>query len=345
MATINDIAKVAGVSPGTVSRVLNHDNTLSVAVETKLRIISIAEELNYVPPKERKRRKLKTSPRYNIAIVDWYDSEALAEDPYYFHLITTIEKYLAKHQINSFKIVTVDGKYISTVDSIPDCIIAIGRFNNSQVKKLENICKKIIFIDSCPNAYKYDSILINTHLGTTQALEYLCSLGHTKIAFIGGKVVSEIGMDLSSDTTDKRLSTFISNLKNKGLYKDEYIFVGDKLSYTEGARLCNDLLKEKNLPTAVFCANDTVAIAVMNKLQENGIKIPEDISVIGFNDISNAKYLNPPLTTIQIPLLAIAQTCFDLLKSQMERDISFPRLIYTPTSIIVRDSVKNLNST
>jgi LacI family transcriptional regulator len=343
MATINDIAKVAGVSPGTVSRVLNHDNTLSVAVETKLRIISIAEELSYVPPKERKRRKLNLSPRYNIAIVDWYDSAALAEDPYYFHLMTTFEKYFAKHQINSFKLVDMDGEYVSTVDSVPDGIIAIGRFNEEQVKKLESISKNIIFIDSCPDAAKFDSILINTQLGTTQALNYLIESGHKDIAFIGGKVITEIGMDFAVDSVDMRLATFISYLKHKGLYKEEYIFVGNKLSYAEGTSLCNDLLKSEKLPTAVFCANDSVATAVMTTLQERNFRVPEDMSVIGFNDISTAKYLKPALTTIKIPLLAIAQTCLDLLKNQMERSISFPRLIYIPTSIIIRDSVKDLN--
>jgi LacI family transcriptional regulator len=342
MATINDIAKVAGVSPGTVSRVLNHDNTLSVAVETKLRIISVAEELDYLPPKERQRRKLKLTPRYNVAIVDWYDSALLAEDPYYLHLMTVIEKYLTKHQINSFKLVDMDGEYVATVDTHPEGIIAIGRFKKEQVAQLEAISKNLIFIDSCPDASKFDSILINTQLGTTQALDYLISLNHKDIAFIGGKVVTEIGMNFAADAVDMRMATFCAYLESKELLKEEYIFVGTKLSYQEGIRLCNKMMKAERMPTAVFCANDTVATAVMTRLQEKGYRIPEDISVIGFNDISNAKYLNPPLTTVKIPLLAIAQTCVDLLKNQIERDISYPRLIYIPTSMMIRDSANDL---
>jgi LacI family transcriptional regulator len=342
MATINDIAKVAGVSPGTVSRVLNHDNTLSVAVETKLRIISIAEELNYLPPKERQRRKLKLTPRYNIAIVDWYDSDSLAEDPYYLHLMTAIEKYLTKHHINSFKLVNMDGEYITAVDSTPDGIIAIGRFTEEQVSKLEGISKNLIFIDSCPDASKFDSILINTQLGTTQALDYLISLNHKDIAFIGGNVITEIGMEFAVDSIDMRMATFCAYLENKGLLKKEYLFVGEKLSYQEGIRLCNKMMESKKMPTSVFCANDTVATAVMNRLEDKGYRIPEDISVIGFNDISTAKYLNPPLTTVKIPLLAIAQACVDLLRNQTERDIAYPRLIYIPTSMVIRESVKDL---
>lgn len=343
MATINDIAKVAKVSPGTVSRVLNHDTTLSVGVETKLRIISIAEELNYLPPKERQRRKLKTIPRYNIAIVDWYNSDSLAEDPYYLHLMTAIEKYLTKHHINSFKLVNIDGNYVSTVDTNPDGIIAIGRFNENQVSKLEAISKNLIFIDSCPDASKFDSILINTQLGTKQALDFLISLGHKDIAFIGGKVVTEIGMNFAVDAIDMRKATFCAYLRDKNLYNDDYIFVGKKLSYQEGIRLCNKMMECEKMPSAVFCANDTVATAVMTRLEEKGYNIPDDISVVGFNDISTAKYLTPPLTTVKIPLLAIAQACVDLLKNQTERDISYPRLIYIPTSIVVRESVKNLN--
>ena len=343
MATINDIAKVAGVSPGTVSRVLNHDNTLSVAIETKLRIISIAEELDYIPPKERQRRKMKMAPRYNIAIVDWYESAALAEDPYYLHLMITIEKYLTKHHINSFKLVDMDGEYITTVDTQPDGIIAIGRFKEEQIAQLASINKNIIFIDSCPDAATYDSILINTKLGTTQALDYLISLGHKDIAFIGGKVITEIGMQFDPDEIDMRKKTYVDYMQEKGLYNEERLFVGKKLSYQEGIRLCNMMMQSETLPTAVFCANDTVATAVMTRLKEKGFSIPEDISVVGFNDISTAKYLNPPLTTVKIPLLAIAQSCVDMLKNQIERSIAFPRLMYIPTSMKIRESVKNLN--
>ena len=228
--------------------------------------------------------------------------------------MTTIERYFAKHQINSFKLVNMDGKYVSTVDSVPEGIIAIGRFNEEQIKKLENSSKNIIFLDSSPDASKFDSILINTQLGTTQALDYLISLGHKDIAFIGGKVITEIGMDFAVDSVDMRLASFISYLKHKGLYKEEYIFVGNKLSYAEGASLCNELIKSEKLPTAIFCANDSIATALMTTLQEKGYRIPEDVSVIGFNDISTAKYLNPPLTTIKIPLLAIAQACLDLIE-------------------------------
>lgn len=343
MATINDIAKVAGVSPGTVSRVLNHDTTLSVGVDTKLRILSVAEELEYLSPKERKKKKLKKGPRYNIAIVDWYVATALVEDPYYLHLMTTMEKYLTRHDINSFKLVSMDGEYVSTVDSEPDGIIAIGRFDEEQVNKLEKISKNIVFLDSCPNAAKFDSILVNTELGTTQALEYFLSQGHTEIGFIGGKVIADIGMDLTEDSLDKRKSSFISYLSRKGLYKAEYLFEGEKLSYQEGTRLCDKLLTLETLPSAILCANDTMATGVISRLQENGIKIPEDISIIGFNDISNVKFLNPPLTSVKIPLIAIAQTCVDLLKGKIEKRYIYPRLIYIPTSISIRESVKKLN--
>lgn len=343
MATINDIAKLAGVSPSTVSRVLNHDNTLSVAVKTKLRIISIAEEFDYLPPKERQRRKLNPKSRYSIALVDCYDSTLLAEDPYYIHLMISIEKYLTKEHINSFRLVNMDGKYISTVDTPPDCIIAIGCFEDNQISQLEAISKNLIFLDSCPNASKFDSILINTQLGTTQALDYLISLNHKDIAFIGGRLITDNTKHFAVGEIDRRKETFCKYLKNKGILKEEYLFTGKELTYQEGIKLCNKMLKLEKKPSAVFCANDTVASAVMNRLEEKGYKIPEDISVVGFNNISKAKHLKPPLTTVNIPLLAIAQTCLDIVKNRSEKDLSYPRLIYIPTSLKIRESVKDLN--
>ncbi|OJF75631.1 MAG: hypothetical protein BKP49_11355 [Treponema sp. CETP13] len=159
---------------------------------------------------------------------------------------------------------------------------------------------------------------------------------------MGGQVITEIGMEFQDNTTDKRALTFVDYLKTKNLFNEKYFFIGEKLSYAVGINLCTKMLSLDKLPTAILCANDTMATAVISQLSNNGYKIPKDISVVGFNNISNAKYLTPPLTTVKIPLIAIAQTCLDLLQSHKDQEIFYPRLTYIPTSMKIRESVRDL---
>ncbi|MBN2883526.1 MAG: LacI family DNA-binding transcriptional regulator, partial [Clostridia bacterium] len=135
MATITDIAKKAKVSITTVSRILNHDDTLSVSDETKLRVLVAAKELEYVTLQQRKQRK-KAGKKLTFAIVEWYDYPALIEDPYYLYLMTTVEKQLARENINTVKFINIDGEFVPSVDTPIDAIIAIGRFNLNQIEKI-----------------------------------------------------------------------------------------------------------------------------------------------------------------------------------------------------------------
>ncbi len=338
MATIKEIAKVANVSQSTVSRILNNDNTLSVSDETKLRVLSIADEFEYIPLKTRK--KAKKNSRLNIAIVDWYVNKALIEDPYYLYLMTTVEKALSKENINSYKMLKVEGSYISSVNNTPDGIIAIGRFDEKSVNELSKLCKNIVFIDSSPSADLYSSVMLNTELGTTQALQYLYKIGHKKIAYIGGKVISDTGLKMSYSIDDRRKIAYQNFIKSNGL--ETYIYEGEKLSYEEGFALASVFLNKKNKPTAIFVANDTMASGVISRLKQEGIKIPDDISVFGFNDLPASKYMDPPLSSVKVDMNYIAISTINLLKERIDNNFFFPKKILIPTSISVRGSVKEI---
>lgn len=330
MATIKDIAKIAGVSPATVSRVLNHDPNISVNIETKLRIFDVAEELEYV---KKKNGTCSSEDRLNLAIVDWYTEADLIEDPYYLYLMTSVEKYCTENNINTFKLINMNGAYVSSVDLKADGIIAIGRFPKNEIDQLTEITPYIIFLDSAPDDTKFDSITVNTRLGTTQALEYLVDLGHKEIAFVGGEVVG----NNREKTIDMRKEAYIDFMKAQKIYNPKLIFEGSRLSYGEGYRLTNEILQSE-LPTAIIAANDTVATAVLNTLNANGIKIPEDISIIGCNDLASVKYLCPPLTTINIPIEFIAEIAVNNLKCNIERKVIIPKKVYISTQLIIRES-------
>ena len=335
MATIKDIAKAAGVSAATVSRVLNNDQTLSVGVETKLRILEIAEQLEYVTVRERKAAAGMEPERPCVAIVDWYGDEALIEDPYYLYLMTTVEKALAAANCNVCKIVSIHGEYVPTVDAAPDGMIAIGRFSPEEVAKLRAFTPNIVFLDSAPEINSFDSVLVDSASGTALALEYLLGLGHRRVAFVGGEVVG----DTRQHSSDDRLETYISLMSARGEYDPSLVFQGKNLSFTEGARMAQRILTEcETLPTAIFAANDSAATGVLSVLASSGVKVPEHISLVGFNDLASVKHLSPPLTSVRIPMSQIADTALSLVRERMENPELYPRRVIVSPRLKIRDS-------
>ncbi len=336
MATIKDIAKAANVSIATVSRVLNHDPTLSVNNETKMRILNIADELEYVTIKDRKNVSLNESERLNIAVVDWYTEADLVEDPYYLYLMTIVEKRCAASNINTFKIINIDGKYVPMVDLKTDGMIAIGRFNEDELRQLSSYTENIVFLDSSPCESTFDSISVNSRLGIWEALEYLTSLGHKKIAFIGGEVVG----DNKEQTFDNRYTAYISYMQKKGIFNEEFVYIGKRLSYNEGYNLGIKLLSSplNTYPTAIIAANDTMATGILTALSDNNICVPEQMSIIGFNDLASVKYLSPPLTTIHVPMSFIADCAIDMLQQKISKKYTLPRKVFIPTQLKIRKS-------
>lgn len=337
MATIKDIAQKAKVSIATVSRILNHDDTLSVSDDTKLRVLVAAKELEYVTLQQRKQRK-KVGKKLTFAIVEWYDYPALIEDPYYLYLMTTVERQLARENINTVKFINMDGNFVPSVDTPIDAIIAIGRFNLKQIEKIAEFSPYIVFLDSCPDALRFDSLLINTELGTKLALQHLYDLNHRRIAYVGGKVIGDTG----GQGRDMRKAAYTEFMEEKGIFDESLVYEGERLSYNEGYSLATALIKAEPRPTAIFCANDTTATGVLAKLLQNKIQVPADISVVGFNDQSSVKFLAPPLTTVHVPMQFIAQNAVDILKNRVSGLYTLPRKLYIPTSLTIRESTKEL---
>lgn len=337
MATIKEIAQKAGVSPAAVSRVLNHDTTISVSAETKMRIFEIAEELDYKTVRERK-TNAETKERLRFGIVDWYSEMELLDDPYYLYLMTTIEKHCSLSNIDTFKINKRNGKYYTFINAEIDGIIAIGKFSDEEVEDLSTLTSKIVFVDSSPQEKKYDSVTINYRLGISEALQYLIKLGHTTIGFIGGSVVG----DHKEVTIDNRKQQFMDILGSINLYNPDYVYIGNRISFDEGYRLIHEVIKSGNVPTAFFIANDTMATGALRALHEAKVHVPNDISIIGFNDLATSKYLIPSLTTVRVPLNFMAETALDLLQERIEKERAFPKKVLVPSELVIRKSCKKV---
>lgn len=337
MATIKEIATKAGVSPATVSRVLNHDTNLSVSPETKVRIFEVAQELEYKTVRERK----SSSPeckRLVFGVVDWYSELELLDDPYYLYLMTAIEKECALANIDLYKINKLNGSYNAYNLSSIDGIIAIGKFSNAEIDDLSGYTNNIVFLDSSPQEKTFDSVIINVRLGVTEALEYLVSLGHTDIGFVGGTVIG----DNKEITTDNRKEYFVDAMKNHNLFNEDYIYIGSRISYSEGYKLISDVLKSDHYPTAFFIANDTMATGALRAIHEAKLNVPNDISIIGFNDLPTSKYLVPQLTTIRVHLNFMASTAIELLQERINKERVIAKKVLVPSELVIRKSCKAL---
>lgn len=326
MATIKEIAEMAGVSAATVSRVLNFDDTLNVQDETKQRVFEAAERLEYqVKNKKRSKKKLR------IGMLSSYSLEEELEDTFYLSVRIAIER---KIEEEGFKKVLVNIK--DSVESVSnlDGLICLGTFSESMVNKVKTFNKPAVFVDTIGDLDLFDSIVTDLKHSVKKVLSYFLQEGHKKIAFIGGRDVDADGKEV----VDMRVPIFRSYMEEKGLLNEDYIKIG---GYTpkQGYRLGKELVSMESRPTAIFAANDSLAVGCYKAIQEAGLRIPEDISVIGFNDISIAKYLVPPLTTVHIYMDFMGSQAVNMLSERIYSNREISMHVSIPTKLMIRGSV------
>lgn len=329
MATIKDIAAKAGVSIATVSRVLNHDETLNAQEETKKRIFEVAEELEYEVKVQRKRRK-----KLKIGVLYSYSPTEELEDPYYLCIRLAVEKKMEEEGYKKYPVTLQDSaEALAGIDGI----ICSGTFSHSMVERIGSWKKPVVFIDCCPDISRFDAIMIDYQQAVTEVLDCFVRQGHTKIGFIGCAETDRDGMALKDERTD----AVKKYLTEKGLFHPEYIKTG--LFHAKyGYKLLKELWMEGHLPTALFVANDSMAVGCYNAAYELGLKIPDDISMIGFNDIPTAKYMIPPLTTVRLYMEFMGEHAVHMLEERVLGNRQLCIKVTVPTKLYVRDSVKKI---
>ncbi|MCX7885328.1 MAG: LacI family DNA-binding transcriptional regulator [Caloramator sp.] len=329
MATIKDIAEKAGVSISTVSRVLNYDETLSVPDTLRKKIFEIAEDLNY---KKEKTKRTKAS-MLKVCILRGYSDLIEIEDTYYLSLRVLIEKKLREKNI---EYIIKDKKDIDFSLKSFDGILALGIFSNNEINLLKSIHNNIVFIDMSLDEYDFDSVVVDMKKSVKDVFSYLTSLNHKNIGFIGGKDILE-----NEECVDLREKFFIDFSKKYNIYNENFIKTGD-FTPSSGYKLTKEILLEKQHPTALFVANDSMAIGTYRAISEAGLSIPKDISIVGFNDIPTSQYLFPPLTTVRIYINLTADTAIELLIERIKSNRKISKKIVLPTELIIRDSCRKI---
>ncbi len=326
--TIYDVAKQANVGVGTVSRVLN--NNPRVSPDTRRRVLDVIENLNYRPsPVAQRLSRRKTLTIGVIAVYFTRPSvverlrgvETVAAASEYDLIVYNVETPAKRDAI--FR-ATADSRRVDglLVISLPPSDADVARWQSAGVP--------VVLVDTHHPALP--SIVVDDVQGGRQAAEYLIELGHRRIAFVGDPIHTAFDFTSSRD----RLAGLQQALAVMGtLFRPEYHQAGEHGQETARA-LTRQLLWLDDPPTAVFAASDTQALGVMQAARDLGLRIPEDLSVMGFDDIEIAEYLG--LTTMHQPLFESGYRGIDLLLQVIEQTDGRPVCQELPVNLVIRGS-------
>ncbi|HEU6450426.1 MAG TPA: LacI family DNA-binding transcriptional regulator [Gemmatimonadaceae bacterium] len=330
MVTIKDVAREAGVSVATISRVVN--GSASVKEETRRHVLDVAARLGYSP--HGAARSLITSRTNTIGALlpdlhGEFFSEVIRSIDHAahhggFHLLLSSSHDGEREIMTSFRAMRgrVDGLIVMSPDL--DARTAVHSFPDGFPVVLLN----------CPaDRAGYDSIVIANYEGARAAVNHLLELGHRRIAMITGR-------ERNHDAAE-RLRGFRDAMGAGGVTGDAAVELSGDFAEESGYRATRELLGERERPTAIFAANDSMAIGAISALREAGVRVPEDVAVVGFDDIPMARYMNPPLTTVHVDISALGTLATDRLLEQIHEEphgAREHRQEVVPATLIVRGS-------
>lgn len=333
MATLKDIAKLAGVSVAAVSRVLNHDTGLNVSEDTRKKIFEVAEELGYQTIRQRSKNLNK---RIRIGVIHWYSQKEELGDPYYLSVAKGIEKECFIKKIEFVSIFKDGDKYTAVELDDLDGFIAIGKFSKEDIGEFSMYSKNIVFVDYSPDDKVYDSVIVDIRNAALEVLNHMFRRGHKRIGFIGGR--EYVGKNKES-IEDERERAYRKFTGGKGIYNEGDIYIGS-FTTEDGYNMMKRAIQKGKLPDVFFIASDSMAMGAMQALYESGISVPNQVSIASFNDIHTSKYLIPPLTTVRVHTEFMGATAVVLLLERIKENREIPKKVIIPTEFIIRESYK-----
>ena len=329
MATIRDVAKEANVSITTVSRILGSESEkYKFDDDTRSRVLTATAKLNYSVPENYRRKK-------NIACVTSLTAEMHA-DSYYQSIQSGLKSELSKH---NYSLTYIHTKYDFDDREIREKIfsqkiegfVLMTNIADHTLDIIKQLTTNIVCVDT--NILDYDNIRYNRFEAGCHAMKHLINNNHKKIAFVGSHMRQNFSLQFG------RFDAYRTMLKRYDLKVNPNWIVDCKWQQ----QLCYDktkyLLKSENVPSAIFFASDYMAIAGYRAILDSQKNIPNDVSVIGISDISEAKNLSPALTTIEIPKEEIGRITAQTLLARIHGDNTIPKQIYVPTNLVDRMSV------
>jgi LacI family transcriptional regulator len=327
MATIKDVAKLAGVSISTVSYALN--NNSKVSKKTKQKIMEAVRQLNYQKNGIASDLKRNTTRTIALIVTD-------LSGPYYSELVrgvqeVTLSKGYDLLACSSLGEETSTGVKFLTEKRVDGAIVLA--YNISEDILIQSARKEfpIILLDRIVDSEFVVSIEVDNEEGCYMAAEHLIEQGHRDIAYIGGQAIDRLHF--------KRVHGYESALHKHGLDAKGRLHQFGYFNRENGYNMTKMLIAQGNLPTGIMYANDEMAIGGMKAFKEHGIKVPSAVSIIGFDDIELAEYVHPSLTTVMQPKYERGALAAHLLFQVLEGK-AIDNYYKLPTQLVLRDSVQ-----
>jgi LacI family transcriptional regulator len=284
-ANIQDVAKAAGVSVSTVSRVIN--GKVDVAKETQDRILLVIDQLGYATNLAARSMRSQKKNLIGLLMPD-------IAYPFAFEVMKGVNKAIAESEFDLLVYTTgnvrksgrafAEQKYVSLlVNSITDGVVIVAPVSGEF-----KVDAPLVSIDPAMSNPSYFAVHATNYQGSVDAMEYLLGLGHHRIGYISGRKELE--------SSNRRLSGYQDSLKKAGIPIDDQLIASGDYTTETGIEATRQLLSLDYPPTAIFASNDQMAMGVIQVAQEKGLRIPEDLSLIGFDNIAESKYLG--LTTV-----------------------------------------------
>ncbi len=327
IVTLKAVAERVGLTPGTVSSVLNDaPSAKAIPQHTKNRILAAARELNYRP--NFFARSLRKKRTYTIGVI----TEEIG-DPYGAMVISGIEGYLRRN--NYFFLTVVHRHDPQLLEQYSSILLARGveGFITVDTSVRHAMPIPTVAVAGHVKVKGVTNIILNHNQAARLALTHLAELGHKQIAFIRGQPFSSDSEDRweSICAVAQEMAIEISPELTRQLDEDDP-------SPEMGYRFTKELLSSKKCFTALFAYNDVSAIGAIRAIQELGLRIPRDISVVGFDDIREAAYQTPRLTTVRQPLREMGETAARTLVERIEGRKEYPSEIAIEPTLVIRDS-------
>jgi LacI family transcriptional regulator len=328
--TIQDVAKTAGVSVSTVSRVLN--GKLDVASETQDRIRSVIDDLGYTT--NLAARSMRSFKKNMVGLI----MPDIAY-PFAIEVMKGVNRAIAESEFDLLVYTTGDvrksgrasheQKYVSLLsNSITDGVIIVAPVTGAFLTDAP-----IVSIDPLMSDPNYPSVHATNYQGATDAMNYLLGLGHTRIGFISGRAELE--------SSNRRLKGYRDAMEKAGLSIDEELIASGDYTTETGAKCAKELLSLDHPPTAIFASNDQAAMGVFQVAQEMGLRIPEDLSVIGFDNIMESKYMR--LTTVDQFISEMGFVATQMLIKLINGEALETQTYQMQTELVTRSSCQPLH--
>ena len=330
MSTIKQVAERANVSVATVSRVIN--NNTNVKEATRQAVEKAISELNYSP--NLSGRILRRNETKNILVLlptisNPFYSKAVAGIRHaadklgYLIMICNTEGDESKENefFNLLKYKQADGAIIISLEMAISQLEEIGR-HYPVVQCFEHHSKGISFVS------------IDNKKAAADAVDYLISIGHREIALIG--------CDTAYPSARQREEGYIKALKKAHITPDETLIIRGNYGFKSGYACAEKLMLRDKLPTAIFAISDMQAIGAIKAMRDHDIRVPEEISVVGFDDISFAAMYNPGLTTVSQPAYMVGEEAVSILIDRIKGEDYTPKQILFEHDLVIRDSTRDL---